>query len=131
MLFSVNDKFEHEFTVTEKVYATFIATFNDCNPLHIDDAFAQAKGFNSKVMHGNILGGFLSYFIGECLPTKDVIIHSQQLSFTNAVYLNNTLRFVATVIEVYESVSTVVFKFSFTNQEGKVACKGKIQIGII
>ena len=74
-------------------------------------------------MHGNILNGFLSYFIGECLPTKKVIIHSQDIQYKNAVYLNDTLDFKAVIIGVYESVNTVEFKFDFKNESNNEIVK--------
>jgi acyl-CoA thioesterase FadM len=81
-------------------------------------------------MHGNILNGFVSYFIGECLPTKNVIIHSQEIQFKNAVYLNDELQFKSEIIGIYESVNAIEFKFDFKNKEGKTVAKGKIQIGL-
>ena len=131
MIFSEGDVFTHEFTVSEEIYNGFLSTFKDNNPLHTDESFAKRKGFRGVVMHGNILNGFLSYFIGEMLPTKDVIIHSQEIQFKNAVFLGDVLQFKATVGGVYESVNAVEFKFTFHNSAGKVAAKGKIQIGII
>ena len=77
MHLELNQQFELNFTVTESIYLGFIENFQDKNPLHTNESFAVSKGFKSKVMHGNILNGFLSYFIGEALPSKDVIIHSQ------------------------------------------------------
>lgn len=82
-------------------------------------------------MHGNILNGFLSYFIGECLPTKDVIIHTQEIQFKNAVYLNDTLKFKAEIIGVYESVNVIEFKYNFINKDRQIIAKGKIQIGLL
>ncbi|PBQ31505.1 hypothetical protein CNR22_06910 [Sphingobacteriaceae bacterium] len=131
MHFRKDELFENTFTVSEEIYDRFIMTFQDKNPLHTDQAFATSKGFMSRVMHGNILNGFLSYFIGECLPIKNVIIHSQDIQFKNPVYMNNILTFEAKVNEVFESVNAVEFKFSFKNEEAKVVAKGKIQIGII
>ncbi|MGZ3884302.1 MAG: MaoC/PaaZ C-terminal domain-containing protein [Bacteroidia bacterium] len=124
------DKLKHSFTVSESVYNGFLATFNDTNPLHTNADYAISKGFKGCVMHGNILNGFLSYFIGECLPSKDVIIHSQQISFSNPVYLNDSLDFEAEVDEVFESVKVIKFKFNFRNAEGKRVAKGEIQIGL-
>ena len=63
-------EFSHTFQVTESVYRGFIEIFKDKNPLHTDEAFARSKNFQGKVMHGNILNGFLSYFIGECLHIR-------------------------------------------------------------
>jgi acyl dehydratase len=130
-MLTLHEKFEHDFTVSEQIYEGFISTFNDRNPLHTDEEFARSKGFKGRVMHGNILNGFISFFIGECLPGKNVIIHSQEIQYKNAVYLNDNLHFEASVCGVYESVNAVEFSFAFRNREGKTVSKGKIQIGIL
>ena len=124
------DKIAFSCFVNESIYNGFIDIFNDNNPLHTNFEYAVSKGFKGKVMHGNILNGFLSYFIGERLPNKDVIIHSQQISFGNPVYLNDKLDFEAEVEEVYDSVKVIKFKFYFKNGEGKNVAKGNIQIGL-
>jgi acyl dehydratase len=131
MIFRINENFEHTFTVSQSIYQDFIQLFNDKNPLHTEESFAVKKGFKGRVMHGNILNGFISYFVGECLPTKNVIIHSQNIQFLNPVYLNDTVQFTATVAGVYESVAAVEFKFAFKNSELKIVAKGKIQIGLL
>lgn len=131
MIFKVGDKFEESFVVSDKIQQSFIELSQDRNPLHTNSDFAINKGFKGRVMHGNILNGFLSYFIGECLPTKDVIIHSQEIQFKNAVFMDDKLSFSANVYEVYDSVNAVVFKYNFKNELSKVVAKGKIQIGII
>ncbi len=119
------------FQVTEEIYDGFIKIFRDKNPLHTDDNFAKEKGFTSKVMQGNILNGFLSYFIGECLPLKNVIIFSQEIKYSLPVYLNDNLELIAVVEDWFQSVKMVVFKFHFLNQHNKKIAKGKISIGII
>lgn len=125
------DIFKQTFTVTDKIYQGFIEVFNDKNPLHVDNSFAVTKKFSSKVMHGNILNGFLSYFIGECLPLKSVIIQTQEIKYALPVYLNDKLELYAEIEDVYESVNTIEFKYYFTNLNNKKVAKGKIQIGII
>ena len=129
-MFTVGDQFEQDFVVSDATYFGFVSIFKDENPLHTNTEFAVNKGFKDKVMHGNILNGFLSYFIGECLPTKDVIIHLQEIQFKNAVYLNDTLQFKAEIIGFYESVNAVEFKFTF-KRDSTIMAKGKIQIGIL
>jgi 3-hydroxybutyryl-CoA dehydratase len=123
--------FHQTYTVDEKVYNGFLTTFCDKNPLHTDITFAQVKGFKSMVMHGNILNGFLSHFIGECLPTEDVIIHSQEIKFYHPVYLNDILQLVIEVDDYFESVNTVDFKFYFQNEDKKKVAKGKLTIGLL
>ncbi len=133
---NVGDVFEARFEVGSDVHQGFIALFNDRNPLHTDRDFARTKGFEFEVMHGNILGGFLSYFIGECLPTKDVIIHWQEMKFLKPVYLGDQLVLTAEIAEFHESVRAVMFKFTFKKKDGTglgdiPVAKGKIQIGVI
>ncbi len=127
----LDDWFEKRFVVSEDVYNGFITIFKDTNPLHTQVDFAKAHGFEGCVMHGNILNGFLSYFIGECLPSKNVIIHSQEIQFKNPVYLNDELIFNAQVSNIYESVQAFEFKFKFKNSTMKILAKGKIQIGLL
>src|SRR3954465_13194478 len=101
-MFKTGDSFTQQFVVSDEIYLGFIQLFKDKNPLHTNTEFAINKGFKGAVMHGNILNGCLSYFIGECLPTKNVIIHSQEIQFRNPVYLDDKLDFNATVVGFYE-----------------------------
>jgi len=119
------------FTVSESVYNHFQLCSGDMNPLHTDETFAKNKGFRERVMYGNILNAFLSYFVGQELPTKGVIIHSQNINFKNPVYLNDVLRFEVGIEGMYESVNAIEFKFKFINQHDKVVAKGHIQIGLL
>jgi len=121
----------HTFTVNENVYAGFKSIFKDENLLHTDVAFATSKGFRGRVMHGNILNGFLSYFVGELLPLKNVIIQSQTIHFVKPVYLNDEVTLEAKVVEFFESVASAELKYRFTNQTSELVAKGVIQIGII
>lgn len=72
---------EKIYYLTEEVYQAFQQCSNDRNPLHTNESFALSKGFGGKVMYGNILNAFISNFVGECLPIKDVIIHSQEIQY--------------------------------------------------
>jgi 3-hydroxybutyryl-CoA dehydratase len=125
------DLFTQSFNVTSGIYEGFISVFSDMNPLHTDEKFAVGKGFNSRVMHGNILNGFLSYFIGECLPVKEVLIQTQEIKFLKPVYLNDVLTLHATIYDVYESVNTIDFKYFFENQDKIKVARGTIQIGLL
>ncbi len=124
-------QFRQSFRVTDKVYNGFIQISGDNNPLHTNEAFAMSKGFRGRVMHGNILNCFVSFFIGECLPIKNVIIHAQSIKYALPVYLDDELEFVAEIEGYYESVHTYEFKFYFKNADGKKVAKGEVQIGVI
>ena len=131
MSMKAGDKYANNFVVTPAVYEGFISAFRDRNPLHTDVAFAISKGFAGAVMHGNILNGFVSYFVGECLPIKNVIIHAQSIKYALPVYLNDELEFNAERVGFFESVNTYEIKFYFKNKQGKKVAKGDIQIGLL
>ena len=125
------DVFTCSFNVSHDIYKGFIETFNDRNPLHTDEKFAVGKGFKEMVIHGNILNGFLSYFIGECLPSKNVLIQTQEIKYLKPVYMYDQLTLCAEIEDVYESVNTIDFKYYFENQDKLKVAKGKIQIGLL
>ena len=125
------DFFIISYKVTNHVYDGFISTFNDQNPLHVNESFAKEKGFNGKVMHGAILNGFLSNFIGEQLPVKNVIVQTYKIAFLKPVYLNNTLLLKVTIADVFESVNCIILKYVFENESEIVVAKGEISIGLI
>ena len=125
------DLFTFDYCVTAGIYNGFINLFKDKNPLHTNESFAITKGFSGKVMHGAILAGFLSHFIGECLPHKNVIVHTYKINYAAPVYVNDMLQFEASVSGVFESVNTIEFKYRFINSNKKMVAKGEIAIGII
>ena len=125
------DVFENDYCITEQVYKGFIALFNDNNPLHTDEDFARTKNFSGKVMHGAIQAGFLSNFIGEKLPLKNVIVQTYKMAFTKPVYCGDKLTLKAIITGVFESVNCITFKYTFTNSTPIVVSKGEITIGLI
>lgn len=127
-MFKLGETFNFEFKLSKDVYDGFVKIFEDKNPMHVDLEFAQKHGYSQVVMHGNILNGFISHFIGEQLPLKEIVILSQNIQFNNPVFLYDILQFHATISEIYDSVNVVNFKFKFTNQKNITVAKGKIQI---
>lgn len=124
------DKYYRKFQITDRIYNGFQDLFEDKNPLHTSHDFASKSGFKGKVMYGNILNGFLSYFVGECLPVKNVMIQSQSIKYHNPVYLGDSLDFQAEISYVAESVNAIEFKFNFSKKTQLVG-SGKIIVGII
>jgi 3-hydroxybutyryl-CoA dehydratase len=125
------DVFTSAFNINSEIYNGFVSLFKDKNPLHTNSEYAVGKGFIGKVMHGNILNGFLSFFVGECLPSKDVIIQTQQIKYLKPVYLNDELILHAEIEEIYDSVNTIELKYYFENQNKEKIAKGRIQIGLL
>ena len=123
-------KFVHEFNITSEITDLFIKISQDRNLLHVDDNFSISKGFKSKVIHGNIQNCFLSYFVGEIFPVKEVVILSQTIKFKNPVYENDILFFESKIVDFIESIKVYEFKFKFMNSTNTVS-KGNLMIKVI
>jgi 3-hydroxybutyryl-CoA dehydratase len=125
------DRFVESFEITPELHSGFIALFGDRHPLHTDLDYAKSFGFRSVVVHGNILCGFLSYFVGECFPEPDVMILSQNVKFPQPVYLNDRLRLDVEVLDVHDSVNVVELECKFSNDAGKLVASARMNLGLI
>lgn len=124
----LESSYDLEFHVNSNIHKGFIELFKDNNPMHTNPAYAKQHGFPDVIMHGNILNGFLSYFIGEHLALKNVIILSQKIDFHKPFFVEDILNFKAILKDYSEAVGFYEYKFSFRNQSNTRIAKGNIQI---
>lgn len=124
----------YTYKVTPEVYYSFQRCSNDYNPLHTDTAFANSKGFNEPVMYGNILNAFISHFVGMLLPTREIIIQSQDIYFHRPVFMNDEIQLEAKIDNISEAVNIINYKFKFSKVGGgkaEMIAKGHVQIGLL
>lgn len=127
-------KISHTYQVTPEVYKNFQLCSSDLNPLHTDATFASSKGFASVVMYGNILNAFISHFVGMLLPTREVMIQSQDICFQKPVYLNDEITLESSIDTVSEAVNIIQYKLRFFRMKGdkrEAVAKGHVQIGLL
>ena len=129
--FNVGDIFIEKFNVSKELQNKFIELSNDKNPLHVNDEFAKKVGFKSKVVQGNLQNCFISYFIGECLPHKNVMILSQTINYKNPIYLDDFIFLNAKIISIHSSVGFIEFDYKFKNQVDEVISNGKITLKLL
>lgn len=125
---------EVTYHVTPDVYFGFQRISSDFNPLHTDEAFAMSKGFPERVMYGNILNAFVSHFVGMALPTRDVMIQTQDIQFRKPVYLGDEIILKASHEDVSEAVEIVNFKLKFyrpSEKKPELVATGHVQIGML
>lgn len=124
----------YTYHVTPDVYYSFQRCSNDYNPLHTDKMYANKKGFTEQVMYGNILNAFVSHFVGMLLPTREVMIQSQDISFHKPVYLNDEILLEVGIETVSEAVNIINYKLKFrrlTEGKSELVAKGHVQIGLL
>lgn len=127
----------HRYFISENIYFAFQQVSNDFNPLHTDTQYARQLGFQDRVMYGNILNALISHFVGMLLPSRDVMILSQDISFHRPVYLNDSIELKAAIDSVSEATNSVNFKLKLsrynTNRPGGggLVAKGHVRVGLI
>ena len=127
----LGQSFEHEFEITESAVNLFLLLSNDKNPMHVNAEYAKKHGFKDKVVHGNVLGAYVSYFVGEVLPIKNIVIQKQDIAYHKPFFIGDKLKMSVVLKDIFKSVSTYLFKFRFFNQELVLIAKGSVQISKI
>lgn len=124
---TIGDQWEHTWLIESQLWDRFVALSEDRNPMHTDSSFAKSFGFKEKVVHGNILNIFISYFIGEMLPIKNVVILGQSIKYAQPIYVDSVVTLKSVLSNRVDSVSMYDFDFVFEIGQNKVA-SGKVQI---
>ena len=75
--------------VAEADVQAFAELSGDHNPVHLDDAYAVATLMKGRVVHGALLGGFISAMLGARLPGPGAIYLSQTLNFKRPVRIGD------------------------------------------
>jgi 3-hydroxybutyryl-CoA dehydratase len=122
-------RFRKQYVIGEDVYRRFLDLFGDASPLHVDDQAAISCGFPAKLMHGAILNGFISEFVGMNFPGKRTLELGVEIHFVKPTYVNDVLELEATVKERLESRQVLVLQFRFRRDTTMVA-NGRITVMI-
>jgi 3-hydroxybutyryl-CoA dehydratase len=122
---------EYLYAITPAVYERFLIAFADTNRLHVDDSFAQSRGFPERVMHGAILNGFISHFVGVHFPGDGSLLQSVNTQYKSPCHLGDQVQIEATVTQVSEAVGVVTMELVLTNlTRSRIAAKAKVQVGV-
>lgn len=120
---------QRDYAITAKVYEGFMSAFDDRSPVHVDETFARNKGFEGRVMHGGILNGFVSHFVGMFFPGADSLLLSTDLRFSKPSYANDILQLETRVTHKLESEKVIVLDIKFTNlTRSWQAARGRVQV---
>ncbi len=115
------ESFRQTYTISDDIYQRFLNLFGDASPLHVDDGVAVRCGFSGKLMHGAILNGFISNFVGMNFPGKRTLELGVEIRFLKPTYVGDVLELEATVKERLESRRVVVLHFVFRRDATAVA----------
>jgi len=122
---------EHEYVISEAVLEGFIALFGDRSAVHVDPDVARARGFADRVVHGSILNGFLSHFVGMVLPGHSALLLSADLRYLLPCYVGQRFRLRGKVVQKSESQRVVVLLVAFRRElDGADVAAGRVQVKV-
>jgi len=120
-----------DYVVTPVVYEGFLRAFDDRSPIHVDAEYARARGFAEPVMHGAILNGFISHFVGMVFPGANSVLLATELRFSQPSYLGDSLKLTAKVAQKLDAKQVVVLHVTFVNEtRGLMAATGRLQVRV-
>lgn len=78
-------------TVTDADIVLFAGVSGDTNPVHLNDEYAKATPFKSRIAHGILTASLISTVIGTKLPGPGAIYVAQNLKFKAPVKPGDTV----------------------------------------
>jgi 3-hydroxybutyryl-CoA dehydratase len=122
---------EHRYVIRESCHRALTETFGDVSPVHVDRSFAQGAGFEDTVMHGAILNGFVSHFVGMVLPGRRSLLLSVDLRYASPCFLGDELMMLGEVTQRVESQRVVVLTLAIENTtRARTAARGRAQVRV-
>ena len=128
--FSIGQEFSFSATIKKSDVENFAKLSGDVNPLHMDESFAQQRGFKGRVVHGILLSSYLSRLVGVHFPGRHAVLHSININFLSPAYIDDTVSIECVVKQISLGTQTLVLKVAMKNNESRnVLLRGKIQVG--
>jgi 3-hydroxybutyryl-CoA dehydratase len=120
-----------EYVISEEVHAGFLAAFADHSPIHVKEEVAKQRGFSGRVMHGTILNGFLSHFVGMEMPGAQSLLLSSDVRYAAPCYMGDRVLLHGTIEQRVEAMDVVVMKLVFENiTQNVTAARGRVQVKV-
>lgn len=118
-------------TITPEMQEMFLQISGDENPLHNDEDFAKAKGYENKVVYGMLTASLYSTLAGVYLPGERSLLQSVESKFVKPVYIGDDLTVVGKVIEKNDTCQLIRVRADIKNQKGEKVSRAILQIGLI
>jgi 3-oxoacyl-[acyl-carrier protein] reductase len=111
-------------TITTEEVQGFAAISGDFNPLHLDADFARKTTFGRPVVHGMLLGSFVSRMIGMQLPGAGALWMRQSFQWAAPVFVGDTVDITLRITHKSVGSNTITLEVSAVNQDGKTVMNG-------
>lgn len=124
----VGDTFTTTRFISEDDVLAFAKVTGDDNPIHIDQAYAEASRFGYRIVHGVLLLGLISKVLGRDFPGHGSIAVSLSCRFLRPVPVGSEVRIEIKIVEKLDKHRHVRGKTTVYNHENKIAIGGEARI---
>ena len=121
----VGDRASRTRTVRAEDIGLFTELTGDRNPLHYDEAAAEASRFGGIIVQGGVTSGLLNAVVAEDLPGPGSVFLHVDWSFRAPVRPGDEITAEVEVTEVRPDKPIAKLRTTITNQEGTVVLDGE------
>ena len=104
--------------ITPEDVAAFAALSGDRNPLHVDESYAAAAGYERRIAHGLLVAAPISTLAGHFLPGRRCLLLEVSSRLLRPVFPPDQLTYRGTIIQVSPAARVLKVKVDVTNQAG-------------
>jgi 3-oxoacyl-[acyl-carrier protein] reductase len=127
----IGDTYALSIAIDDELVARFAELTGDHNPLHMDETFAKSTPFRGRVVHGMLLGSFVSTIIGMHLPGPGALWLSQSYEFISPVRIGDKISLQAEVVRKSEAHGVIIIAIEAKNHTGSLVLKGQGTVKIL
>ena len=120
----VGDRASRTRTVRAEDIGLFTELTGDRNPLHYDEAAAEASRFGGIIVQGGVTSGLLNAVVAEDLPGPGSVFLHVDWSFRAPVRPGDEITAEVEVLESREDKPIRKLRTTITNQTGEVVLDG-------
>ncbi|MBR6477022.1 MAG: MaoC family dehydratase [Lachnospiraceae bacterium] len=117
--------------ITPEMMEKFYEISGDGNPLHREEEFARAKGFDGRVVYGMLTASLISMLGGVYLPGKYCLIQGVETKFLRPVFIGDELTVTGEVADVRPELKYLEIKVTIRNQRQEKVVRGVLKAGVM
>jgi len=125
---NIGDTGSYTRTLTERDLILFATVSGDCNPVHLDEAFAVTTPFKGRIAHGMWTSSLISAALACVLPGPGGIYTGQDVKFIRPVKIGDVLSVQLEVIEKNIKQKKALIRTNVVNQKNKIVVKGIAEV---
>lgn len=114
--------------ITRQQLADYADASGDRNPIHLDDAFAQAAGFPSVIVHGMLSMAFMADHLRSNFPDDKFRVLRIKSRFRKVTFPGDELTCTGVVKRISQDSKTITVTLWAKNQRHELTTEAEAEI---